>query len=118
MRQVLASGSIIDVLPGGSRITLSCGAVIEGRPHDTDAYRATARDLGYGADTTSMCRQHDPTHAAFCDWLGVGDSPALLCTAGLRKEDEISRAEEAAVLAIQLFMRLSGGRPPTRNTLI
>ncbi len=59
-----------------------------------------------------MCREHDPLHARLCDMLGVGDSPALLCAAGLRHEDEISAAEEGAVMAVQLFMRLAGGRLP------
>lgn len=98
--------------PIGSRIILSCGTVIEGRPHDTEEYRATARNLGYGDDTLSMCREHDPLHAGLCAWLGFGDSFALRCAAGLRDEDEISAAEEAAVLAVQKFRQLVRGQTP------
>lgn len=103
------SGSTIEILPEGSRITLSCGTVVEGRPHDTDSYRAMARELGCGDDTLAMCREHDPLHAMLCDWLGLGESLSLLCAAGLRAEDEISAAEETAVLAVQRFIRLAGG---------
>jgi hypothetical protein len=95
-------------VPQGSRITLSCGTVVSGCPHDTDSYRATAVALGYGCDTVAMCRDHDQLHARLCAWLEVGDSFALRCAAGLRDEDEISGAEEAAVLAVQRFMRLAG----------
>jgi hypothetical protein len=86
---------------------LSCGIVVEGEPHDTDAYRATARELGYGDDTRAMCRDHDPLHQSLAQWLGFRDSFALRCAAGLRQEDEISAAEERAVLAVQRFLQLT-----------
>jgi hypothetical protein len=113
MPQIELGGiSLVEVLAGGSRITLSCGAVIDGRPHTTASYRATARDLGYGEDgALAMCRDHDPLHALLCNWLGLGDSIALRCAAGLRSENKISAAEESAVLAVQRFMRLAGGTP-------
>ena len=90
-----------------SRVVLSCGTVVEGVPHDTDEYRATARELGYGDDTEAMCRDHDPLHQALCRWLGFTDSFALRCAASLRDEDEISAAEEAAVMAVQRFWQLA-----------
>lgn len=101
---------MIEVLPWGSRVTLSCGAVVEGAPQGTEAQRETARSLGYGDDDLAMVCDHDPLHALLCGWLGIGDSLSLLCASGLREEDEASRAEEAAVMAVQRFMRLSGGR--------
>jgi hypothetical protein len=104
----LRNGTLIEVLPNGSRITLPSGAVVEGAPHDTDEYRATALRLGYGADTLEMCQQHDPLHSLLCDWLGLGDSRSLRCAAGLEEESEVSAAEEAAVLSVQRFMRLAG----------
>lgn len=95
----------------GTTVTLPCGAVIEGRPHDTDAYRATARQLGYSDDTLAMCRDHDSLHARLCDWLGV-ESYALREAAGIAVDAEIAAAEEAAVLAVQKFMRLAGAAVP------
>jgi hypothetical protein len=35
---------IIEILPRGSRVTLPSGDVVLGVPHDTDSYRATARE--------------------------------------------------------------------------
>lgn len=96
-----------------SRVELSTGEVIEGFPHDTAAYRGTALALGYGSDTEAMCRDHDPLHVRLCEWLGLGDSYSLRCAAGLRVEDEISVAEEAAVLAVQRFMRLCKTATPS-----
>jgi hypothetical protein len=104
----------IEILPGGSRITLPSGEVVLGSPHDTDAYRATARQLGYGDDTLAMCRDHDPLHASLCLWLGLDVSYAMLDAAGrLDPADaEKAAAEESAVCAVQKFMRLAGGRLP------
>ena len=95
-----------------SRVTLASGTVVVGCPHDTEEYRATAASLGYGDDTVAMCRDHDPLHQALCSWLGVGESFALRCAAGERREDELSAAEEAAVMAVQRFAKLAGARLP------
>jgi hypothetical protein len=89
---------------------LSTGEIVVGEPHDTDSYRATARRLGYSDDTMAMAQDHDPLHARLCAWLGLADSFALRCAAGLRADDEISRAEEDAVLSVQRFARLAGVR--------
>ena len=104
----------IEILPGGSRITLPSGEVVLGTPHDTDAYRATARQLGYGDDTLAMCRDHDPLHALLAQWLGLEASYALRQAAGLLHpaDAEKAAAEETAVLAVQRFMRVAGGRLP------
>lgn len=100
-------------LPDGSMVTLSSGATVYGHPHDTPSYRKTARRLGYDS-ALAMCQDHDCLHALLCDWLGLGDSFSLRCAAGLRAEDELSAAEETAVLAVQRFMRLSGAALPSR----
>jgi hypothetical protein len=104
----------IEILPGGSRITLPSGDVVLGEPQDTDAYRATARQLGYGDDTLAMCRDHDPLHALLAAWLGLEVSYSLLDGAGLLDpaDAEKAAAEEAAVLAVQRFMRLAGATLP------
>lgn len=104
----LTCGAIIEVLPTGSRVTLSTGQVIEGEPHDTPEYRETARLLGYGDDVLAMCRDHDPLHAIVCDMLGLGDSRALRVAAGLESESVISRIEEGAVVALQRLIRATG----------
>jgi hypothetical protein len=104
----LRNGTLVEVLPTGSRITLPNGGVVDGAPHDTDEYRATAQRLGYGDDTLALCHDHDPLHAVVCAWLGLPDSFALRCAAGLEKESELSATEECAVLALQKFMRLAG----------
>jgi hypothetical protein len=103
----LRNGTLVEVLPTGSRITLPNGAVVDGAPHDTDEYRATAERLGYGADALALCQDHDPLHAWIADALGLPDSFALRCAAGLEKESELSAAEECAVLALQRFMKLA-----------
>jgi hypothetical protein len=104
----------IEILPTGSRITLPSGDVVHGAPHDTDAYRATARQLGYGDDTLGMCRDHDPLHALLAGWLGLKVSYGMLDAAGRLDpgDAEKAAAEEAAVLAVQRFMRLAGGTLP------
>jgi hypothetical protein len=104
---ILANGTVIEPCAEGSRIVLPSGEVVEGRPHATDAYRATAARLGYGPDTLAMCRDHDPLHARLCDWLGLLDSFALRDAAGLLdpKEQALALLEEEAVLALQKFIR-------------
>jgi hypothetical protein len=38
------------------------GARLPGFPEDTDQYRATARELGYGGDVRRMCWVHEASH--------------------------------------------------------
>lgn len=99
----------------GTTIVLACGLIVEGRPHDTDAYRATAAALGYGESPEAAlrcCQDHDALHFALCAWLGVPESYALRQAAGLPVDAEIAASEEAAVLACQKLMKLAGGRMP------
>lgn len=97
-----------------SCVVLNCGAVVLGEPHDTESYRQTAIDLGYGSDIEAMCRDHDTLHQALANWLGIADSYALLASAGLLnpEDTDIAVAEEHAVLAVQKYVRLSGVRMP------
>lgn len=107
-RRVLRNGTVIEILPWGSRVTLSTGHVVDGVPHDSESYRETARRLGYGADTLAMCQHHDAFHAHLCGWLDLGDSRSLRVAAGLEAASEVSEAEEQAVMSIQRFARLAG----------
>jgi hypothetical protein len=61
-----------------------------------------------------MCRDHDPLHVLLAEWLGLEASFALREAAGLLDpaDADKARTEEAAVLAVQRFMRLAGGRLP------
>jgi hypothetical protein len=103
----------IVVHEAGTTIVLPCGLVVEGRPHDSAAYATTARELGYGDDVLALCQDHDAAHAWLADQFGV-NSFGLLHAAGVGADENIAAAEEAAVLAIQKFLRLSGGHAPWR----
>lgn len=110
----LRNGTKIEIKPNGSCVVLPCGLVVEGQPHDTESYCATARELGYGDDILAMCREHDPLHALLCAWLGLPSSYSLRYAAGdLDHADRhLADVEEAAVMAVQRFMRMAGGRLP------
>lgn len=95
-----------------SRVVLSCGHVLVGRPHGTAEYRATARRLGYGDDIVAMCADHDPLHQALAGWLGIGDSHSLRQALGLPCDPNLALLEEDAVMAVQHYMRRAGGRLP------
>lgn len=96
------------------RATISGSIVILGEPHDTDEYRITARELGYNENTLAMCQDHDSLHVALCKWLGLGTSFSMLAAVGKLPDDQkhLAAIEEAAVLAVQRFMKLSGGKLP------
>lgn len=100
----------------GTTVILPCGLVVEGRPHDTDAYRATAKEIGYGDDVLALCRDHDALHVALAAWLGL-ESFAIRSAAGLDVDAEIAAAEEAAVLATQKFLRLAGAKVPLKENI-
>lgn len=99
----------------GTTITLPSGLVVEGRPHDTDTYRATARDLGYGEGPEAAlmcCRDHDALHVRLCEFLGISESYSLRQAAGLPVDAEVAAIEENAVMAVQALMVRAGGRMP------
>lgn len=67
----------------------------------------TARALGYGDDVAELNRQHDPLHVAMCKWLGV-TSHSMRVAAGeelTSDEQRLAEQEEAAVIALQRFLR-------------
>jgi hypothetical protein len=114
---LLCNGTRVEILDSGTRITLPCGAVVPGAPHDTAEYRAAAQRLGYGTDTLAMCRAHDPWHALLCAWLGLPTSYSLKQAAGqgCPEEDALAAAEEDAVLALQRFARMADCPLPCRE---
>lgn len=99
----------------GTTIVLPCGLVVEGRPHDTDAYRATAAALGYGDGLEAalrMAQHHDALHCALIAFLGIPESYSLRQAAGLPVDAELAGIEETAVMAVQALMVRGGGRLP------
>lgn len=108
MTATLKSGTVVEVDGCSTAILLPDGRIVEGRPQRTAEQAATARELGYGDDVEAMVADHDPMHALLCDWLAIEVSPALFGT----RTAEVRDAEEAAVLAVQKFMRLARGRMP------
>jgi ribosomal protein L32 len=89
--------------------TLPGGAVVEGEPHDTDAYRQTAQAHGYGADVARLNRCHETGHTLLAHWLGLPCSNVFArLSAGHHEADDVTRAEEAAVLAIEAFANAVG----------
>ena len=99
----------------GTTIVLPCGLVVEGRPHDTEAYRATAAALGYGEGPDAAlrcCQDHDALHARLTAFLGIPESFSLRQAAGLPVDAELAAIEEGAVMALQRLMIRGGGRMP------
>jgi hypothetical protein len=99
--------AVVSVYDRGTVITWSDGTFVAGEPEDTDEYRSTAREHGYGEDTLALCREHELLHVALCYWMGVA-SPVMEFLR--RKPEEMAGAEireleEAAVLAVQKFAR-------------
>lgn len=92
--------------------TLPTGAEIQAHPQGSVEQAATAERLGYGDDVAAMTRDHDPLHVWLCDALGLPTSFALSEAAGQPIDAAVAALEERAVLAVQAFMRASGGRLP------
>ena len=102
--------------PTWVRTVLPSGAVVYAEPQHDDAQAQTARDLGYGDDVAAMTRDHDPLHVALAKWLGLPASYSLRMAAGELPEAErwLAELEEAAVMAVQRFVRMAGiGIPKT-----
>lgn len=85
------------------------GSRVPAKPHDTDAYRATAADHGYGTDTWAMCLDHEIGHTICAQRNGLPYSPTLWAVAhGQPKHTSIPGemyAEEEMVLAWQRWKR-------------
>lgn len=108
INKTLIFGDVVVTLHDqGAVIAWPDGTSVSGAPEDTDDYRRTAEECGYGSDTLSLCREHELLHVALGHWLGVA-SPVM---EALRRQPEatagaeIRRLEEAAVLSIQRFIR-------------
>jgi hypothetical protein len=111
----LGNGTKIDIHAPpeiGTSVRLPSGELVRGVPHGTEEQLATAKSIGYDDDVHQMVRDHDPLHALLCDWLGLPTSYGLEVAAGIREADEVVWLEEAAVLAVTLFMRKAGGKLP------
>jgi hypothetical protein len=52
-------------------------AKLPAAPEDTEAYRATARELGYGDDVRRMCIEHEASHSFLAHAAGLPFSPTL-----------------------------------------
>ena len=109
MQLIQFGSTIIEVYPDSTRIIFPDGTIVAGAPQDTESYRATAEQHGYGADTLQLCKEHEVMHVALCHWLGI-DSPTMRL---LRYGDDarlhrLNGLEEAAVLAVQKFARAIG----------
>jgi hypothetical protein len=101
--------TIVQVYPDSTCITFDDGSSVPGAPENTDSYRTTALNHGYGHDTLRLCQEHEVMHIALCHWLGI-DSPTMTL---LRHGDDanlhlLNGLEEAAVLAVQHFARVAG----------
>ena len=83
------------------------GGCVPACAEDNDAYRQTALEHGYGADTALLSREHELGHSLLAHWLGLQYSPTLRAVADGRAGEGDWR-EEAAVLAIQRFARARG----------
>ena len=83
------------------------GAKCPAVPHDTDGYRAMARELGYGDDTWAMCREHEIAHSFLMERFGWPMSMTLWAVAHGTEEHlpaELRRQEEAFVLDFQRML--------------
>lgn len=85
------------------RTQFADGASVTAAPEDTDSYRATARTLGYGADTWSQCWQHEVLHTWLACRIGLRYSPTLRLVALGRNggQADMQANEENLVLGLQ-----------------
>lgn len=91
-----------------TRVLLPGGEAVTGAPHYTPAYRATARETGYGDDVLLLCKEHELTHVSLCHWLGI-ESPTLMAVANRNTMwRDVFAFEEASVLAVQRLARELG----------
>jgi hypothetical protein len=107
-RRVYVGDATATINSDGIVLSWPDGTSVPGCPHDTDSYRETAEDYGYGPDTMALCVEHELTHGALGAWLGV-PSPVMLELRGSKVADPVvASREEAAVLAIQAYARAIG----------
>jgi hypothetical protein len=91
------------------RTTMADGSEVVAMAEDTDAYRQTAADCGYGTDTDRLCIEHELIHSLLARWLGLSQSYTLTRIAhGNHIPTDLTRAEEHVVLGIQAFANAMG----------
>lgn len=104
MKIVHLGGAAIALHDNGLTVT-HCGRnKVEALAQNEPEYRQRAIDLGYGADTARMSREHELGHSLLAHWLGLTISPTLYALMrGTMWPDW--RREEAAVLGLQGYAR-------------
>ena len=108
MRSLHLGTSTIELHDSLMTVTrLHDGREIKAWPQEDEAYRARAVELGYGADTFAMSRDHEILHSLIAVWLGLPESPTLR-GAATRQWWPNWRQEEGAVLAMQALCRALG----------
>jgi len=107
-----SNGTRVVIGPSWAVTTLPSGRELHAHPDGSEAQAGTARKLGYGDDVAALTREHDLIHSALCDWLGLPASYALSEAAGEPSDPTLAELEERAVMAVQAFIRRSGGRLP------
>jgi hypothetical protein len=106
---------IVDDSTRGLLTRFADGSVLFASPEDTDAYRETAAELGYGTDTWSFCVDRALTFSWLAHTLsGLPRSPTLWTLANPGRPGGLPRrhqdAEETRVCAFQRFARTGQGR--------
>jgi hypothetical protein len=100
-------GSVtLDIYDSGINHRFSDGVELWAEPQDTDQYRVTALDLGYGRDTLRQCIDHEIGHQLVGLLMGLGRSPTLWAVAHGQRYD-YWRQEEAIVFALQRWCTAS-----------
>ncbi len=106
---IVLRGCIVRVYPAARYLETIYpdGSMLPAAPHDTDAYRQTARACGYGVDTWALCREHELLHSLLAEERDLCQSPTLWDVAHGVAPDAAQLAvhhrEESEVLALQLY---------------
>ena len=101
------AGADIELTDSPLTVTRYPEGEVPAYPQATDGYKARARELGYGADTARMSRDHELSHHILATLLGLPCSPTLMGIA-IGKHATCWRQEEAAVLALQAYAQAAG----------
>jgi hypothetical protein len=80
------------------------GTTARATPHDTDEYRDTTRDLGYGEDTWRQCLEHELLHTWVALKLGKQHSVVLWGVAHGNRRPIGGRREEGYVMGLQRYL--------------
>jgi hypothetical protein len=95
---------VVDYESGYVETRFDDGAICPAYPHATDAYRETAKSLGYGSDTAALCREHEVAHSLIALKMGLAVSPTLWMVAHGGPPEyalPLALAEEEVVLTFQ-----------------